>query len=187
MNRVEGVPRRQGLEGRGKRLKILSRLIGVVCPAEDGIKLVEQDLVGKRLRVSRGNTRNQASLMTLVIQEHHFFTRFASKLTTFVAIRHGNLKRHLGRVRGGTVERDTSLNERAEHGEKAPARTRNGRRVRAVFSNIAVTIEQIRSGHAHVVEVEAPVVNTVQSALEPIIFAAHAGKEGAQLVTNGNE
>ena len=128
--------------------------------------------------VRLGEQREQAALVLGVVEDHDLVGgRGGVELAALVAVRDRDRQADArGRDRGA-VERDAALHQRAEHGEEAAARARDGRRVRAVLRDVAVPVEQVGPRDPHVVEPQPAVVDAVEAALEPVVLAADAGQE----------
>jgi hypothetical protein len=71
---------------------------------------------------------------------------------------------------------ERALHERAEHREEAASGTRDLGRIGAVGCHVAVAVQQVEAGHAHVVEREAAVVDAVEAALDAVVLALDAGE-----------
>ena len=126
LNGVERLPRREWLEGRRKRFKVLAVLVRVMATAKNGIELFQQFPVRKRRRVRAGNARNQTALVALVIKQYLLTAVWGIKLAALISVRDSNLKRNLHGIHARTIERNTALNQCAEHGEEASSRARDG-------------------------------------------------------------
>ena len=76
---------------------------------------------------------------------------------------------------GRAVQRNAALDQGADHREEATPGGLDGRGVAAVRSHIAVAVEEIGAGDAHVVKVQAAVVDAVQATLDAVVLATDAG------------
>jgi hypothetical protein len=74
------------------------------------------------------------------------------------------------------------LNERAKNREEASTAALNGGGVHAILIDRPIPIEQVFPGYSHVREVEATVIDAVQTPLGPVVFSADSRQE-AVLVT----
>ena len=174
LQRVKRMPGGQRLEGCCQCLKVLTVVIGVVCTAKDRIELLKKNFLRERLGIGGRNEWDEAALVALVIHQYCFTLACLAKLTSLVAVGHGNLERELGGIDGCTVQRDAALHERAQHREETAAWAGNGRGVRSIFSNVAVAVEQVSAWDADMVKVKTPVIDSVQSALETVVFASNS-------------
>ena len=132
------------------------------------------------LRVRGRELREQAALVALVVEQHLLVgVARGVELPALVAVGDRDRERHGRRRRRGAVERDAALHERAEHREEAAPGARDRARVGAVLGDRAVAVQQVLAGDAHVREVQAPVVDAVEAALEAVVLAADALEEPA--------
>ena len=138
----------------------------------------------ERHRVGLREARQQAALVALVVEQDDLVVRCGGELAALVAVANRDREGELARDDARAVERDAALHEGAEHGEEAAAGARDGRGVDAVLVDVAVAVEQVRARHAHVGEVQAAVVDAVETALEAVVLAADAGQELALLVAD---
>ena len=78
------------------------------------------------------------------------------------------------------------MDERAEHREEAATWALDWRGVGAIFSHITITVQQVSAWDANVSKVQTAIINTVQTALESVIFPANARKEVSAVITQRN-
>ncbi|MDQ1138112.1 hypothetical protein QE410_002911 [Microbacterium sp. SORGH_AS 1204] len=69
LQRVERVPGREGLEGRGEGLEIFTIGVGVERAAEDAVELLQELVVRKDLGVGGRQARQQAALVLAVVEQ----------------------------------------------------------------------------------------------------------------------
>ena len=159
----------------------------VGAPAEHVVELLQEHLVREARGVGRGEQREEPPLVPLVVEDDLFVGVAArGELAALAAVGDRDLEADLRRRDGRAVERDAPLHQRAEHREEPAPRAVDGRRVRAVLGDVAVLVEQVGAGDAHLGEVQPPVVDTVQAALEAVVLAADAGEELAVGVADGH-
>ena len=134
--------------------------------------------MGERHRVRGGEARQQTALVTLVVEQHDLAVADpVGELATLGGVTDGDGQGELGRDGGGAIQRDPALHEGADHGEEAATGARDRRAVHAVLVDIPVAVQQIGPRDADAGEVQAPVVDAVEPALEAIVLAADARQE----------
>ena len=125
LNGVERLPRREWLERSRKRLEILAVIVRVMASAKYGIELFQQFPVRKRCGIGAGDARDQTALVALVVEQYLLTAVWSIKLPALISVRDCNLKRNLHGIHTRAVERNTALNQCAEHGEEASSRAGN--------------------------------------------------------------
>ena len=121
--------------------------------------------------------------MLAVVEQHDLAGAGSGvELPALGGVGDGDVEAEGRRPRRGAVERHAALHQGAEHREEPSAGALDLARVGAVRGHVAVAVEQVRAGDPHLVEVQAAVVDAVQSALEAVVLAADARQECAVLV-----
>src|SRR5690606_26086939 len=129
---------------------------------EDTVELLHHFVVREDLRVGCRQSRQQAALVLAVVKEHDLLAVGAVELAALSAIRHGNLQGKSGCPRRGTIERDASLDEGAEHREESASGAVNRTRVGSVSGDVPILVQQVRPRNADMIEAESAVVDAVQ-------------------------
>ena len=188
---LQGVQGQTGggrLERGGHGLQVLAGLVGVVAPGEDAVEGLEQLVVGEARGQDLGDQREQAALVLVVVQQHRLLLALdRGELTALRGVGQGDVQPGARGDDRRTVEGDAALDQRAEHREEAAARGLDGGGVGAVLGHMAVAVEQVLARHAHVVEVQAAVVDAVETALVAVVLAADAGQELALVIAQRHE
>ena len=142
------------------------------------MELLEQLVVRERHRVGGRQTRQQAALVALVVEQHDLAVAGAvGELSTLGGVADGDGQGELAGDGCGTIQRDPALHESSHHGEEAAAGARDRGAVHAVLVDVAVAVEQVGARNANAREVQTPVVDAVEAALEAVVFAADTGEE----------
>lgn len=141
--------------------------------------------MGEGGSVGAGQAGDQPALVALVVQQGRFLgVRGGVELAALVAVGDRDLQGDLRGVGGGAIKRYAALDQGAEHGEEAASRGGNRRGIGAGFIHVAVAVEQVGARHADVGEVQTAVIDAVQPALQPVIFASDAFKEVACFIAD---
>ena len=116
--------------------------------------------------------------MTLVVEDHLFLRGVGGgELAALRSVGDGDEEGELRGDDGCPIERDATLNERADHGEETTSGTCDSRTVGAICGDVTVSVEQVLSRHPHAVKVQPTIVDSIEATFEPVILAADVGQE----------
>ena len=176
LQRVERVPGRERLEGRGERLEVFAIVRSIGAAGEDAVELLQELVVREDLRVGGRQARQQAALVLAVVEQHDLLAVGSVELAALGRVGDRDVQTECGAPGCCAVERHPTLNQGAEHREEAAAGAVDRARVGAIGSDVAVFVQQVGARDAHAVEGEPAVVDAVQPALETVVLAGDAGE-----------
>ena len=107
------------------------------------------------------------------------------KLLAYQGIPRCDGQRLAGRRTGGRGDADPSADECAQHGEESLVLILDGRGVGAVGVDVRIFVEQVGARHPHVVEHNAPVVDSGEAAFVSAVAGGDAGQIIARRVPDG--
>ena len=142
---------------------------------------------GEGHRVGARKARQEFPLQCQVVQDRDLGSGRGAELTAPGGVAHRD---HEGLLRHGLRSRrdaDPARDEGAQHGEEAAAGAGDGTVVAALGTHLGEAVQKRVSRHPHPVEPDAAVVDPVQPFLRPAVLNAHAGKDPAAGVPDGDQ
>ena len=144
-----------------------------------------QFVLGELQRVGLGDQREQPALVHQVVHDEHLV--LGSRCLELPALQGIPGRDVQGHPRGGAgaaAHGDPAADQGAEHGEEATALVLDRRAVAAVLGDVGVLVEQVLPRDAHLVELDAPVVDAGQTALVVTVRGGDTRQVVARIVAD---
>ena len=116
--------------------------------------------------------------MCLVVHQHRLLRGIrGAELAALGRVGDRDMQGELAGPDRGAVQGDPALDQGAEHREEPAAGRLDGGGVGAVGCDVAVPVQQVGAGDAHLVEGQASIVDAVQPTLLAVVLARDAGQQ----------